>query len=151
MSLSTAGYKDILASIWRNVREGIDELEGRGIASPIFINFDNHGNIHELPNQDLVGPGGFTLSTEQGLVRGFFSLGVGTVNDDGMFRHIDMIDFFFRRYSPQARIPVYDLETSQELGVLIVKEMDALPVLRTEVRGLQYIQVALASDLSVQH
>lgn len=137
-----AGRADLYNNIAQSIiKFAVDFVEAHPGCQ--FLDWDEHANIHELPESDLAGPAGIGMVDEGGgLYSIVFSIGVSTQNDPSLFRLRQMMSELYGLLSPGQQIALYDHEQNAPLSWMIVQSPVAVtPVTRTEVRPLQFIEL----------
>ena len=111
------------------------------------INWDAHADSQgELPKADLIGPAMFELQEDEGTFSVTGMIGISTVNDENLFRLTNYVGKVFELLRPGRRVTKYDALNGAELGVMTAENgTKVLPVLKTDLRPMQFIAFALAS------
>lgn len=134
-------YKNVTSSILRYCSEFADEHPGIEV-----INFDAHGDEATLPQSDVMGPSALTVNVSGSFCIVSLLLGVSTREDTNLFRLSSLIDSLFEDMLPESYLPLYNAETGQAIGRLVVEDGSrVLPVDNTSTRALQFVMVNLRS------
>ena len=104
------------------------------------FDFDAHVDMNEFPETDLVGPSNYTFTWDDGLIEVQASIGISTINDEGMFRHHEMVDHLMQRLKPGKTMTIVDARTNQPVDILVTgSPLTASAMAKTDIRGLQFI------------
>lgn len=139
----------IVPSVWGSVVNFCNVLIGdMRIAYPEekieFIDWEAHANIHELPDTDLIGPTALTITElSPQMFEVNFSIAVSSYETDtNLFRMRAYLAEAFERLRPTKTVPIFNSETAQKLGYMIITDGSMLaPMSRAETRPFQYVQV----------
>lgn len=120
----------------------IAEIKAAGLSTDLaYVDWDTHANMLELPNRDLVGPGGCSLTETEEAWNFDLIIGVATHADKNLFKHRQIIDAVFRDMTLTKTIPFYDWRSGVVKGSLVFQEgTSALPMGRSENHAIQYIR-----------
>jgi hypothetical protein len=137
-------YQSVWGSIVHFANELIADLHNsEGNLS--FIDWETHANIHELPDQDMLGPMAVTITelTPQ-MFEVTFAIAVSTyATDDNLFRMKAYLGEVFERMRVNKQIRVFDNETAEPMGYMIITDGTLLaPMSRAETRPFQYVQAS---------
>lgn len=134
-------HYNALMSIFKFSRDFIDELAGEGVATPTFMFWDAHSEVHELPSVDLLGPGGFTISVDDRIHTVTCAIGSCPFEDTNLFRHSKIMSLLYERLQPGEQIQLIDYNTGLPLSwMVIINGTEVMPVTRAETRTYQFIQ-----------
>jgi hypothetical protein len=112
-----------------------------------FIDWDEHADIHELPDGDLFGIAGVGMVTDEGIYDVVFGLAAATTNDTGLNRLRTLISKCRGRLKPGTTIPFYDLVTEQPLTYILIKSPVAIePMTRAGTRPFQGLDFVATID-----
>ncbi|MBD9544260.1 hypothetical protein IB276_32975 [Ensifer sp. ENS04] len=114
-----------------------------------FVDWEAHANIHELPDQDLIGLTAVTLTEEEvEMFSGSFTIGISSfASDKNLFRLRNYVGEAFARMRPLSKIPFYDAEACQQRGWLIITDgTTVMPMTKADARPLQFVQCAFVFD-----
>lgn len=137
-------YLDVRGSLLALCRTLVDQ-EGYSDQIKIF-DFDAHAANNELPSNDLIGIGEYTLSNDQELLSGSVSIVMMTSSTDKQIIELSrwaskIFDFF----QPMQRFDVVTREGGVKCGTLIITPpVQALPVASTETRPMVEFLVPFA-------
>lgn len=147
-----ANLKHMERSLWKFANDFMEELIGLGLLTDAeYLNWDAVANINELPQKDLFGPAGFACVEDDKTYQVTISFGIATLNDENLFRMSDAKDRLFDRLSVTNKIPIYDADTTDEIGWFVLLNGTQLsPVARTEVRPLQFVQCSMLASLTAK-
>jgi hypothetical protein len=108
-----------------------------------FVDFEDHANIHELPEADCVGLSGLGFQADDGTDRIIFTIAVSTYNDKNLFRQRKLMDELYEEFRKTGKtITLYDADTLVELGSIVVNSNTVLaPMARAEKRAYQILSV----------
>lgn len=134
--------KDIHASLLRFCADFAEKFPGT-----VVVFFDAHADESTLPEADVVGLTGVTVSVENHLTEVKCMIGISTLDDTNLFRLTDLTAELFESLLPTKRIPVYDASTGIEKGWMILQDgTTLLPVTGSAARPMQYALVHLSSS-----
>jgi hypothetical protein len=106
-----------------------------------YLDWDAHANIHELPEQDLIGPAGVGMVDEDEEFEIVFGIGASTLHDASLFKIRKIIDHLHSVMRPGMKIPYYDHATATvKSHMIILPGVTVAPMGRTEVRPVQFIE-----------
>jgi len=135
-------YSNLWGSVTKMSLNLISQITTSGVASPQFLDWDAHANIHELPNVDLVGPTAFGFIEDDKVISVNFSLGFSTYNDLNLFRLRAIGNVLFEALRPGSRFIYYNATAAVAVSYLVVTNgTTLLPVTRSETRPFQFVQV----------
>lgn len=116
------------------------------------INWDDHANINELPEQDVIGLAGIGLAEDEPK-KYSITLGimVSTWNDPGLDRLTTAISKLFGQIAPGKRVTVYTLSDNglaadEASWMVTTLPRAALPITKAEVRAIQAVECQLLLD-----
>ena len=116
------------------------------------INWDDHANINELPEQDVIGLAGIGLAEDEPK-KYSITLGImiSTWNDPGLHRLTTAISKLFGQIAPGTRITVYTLSDNglaadEASWMVTTLPRAALPITKAEVRAIQAVECQLLLD-----
>lgn len=96
------------------VRMIVDEIEALGGVG--YIDWDAHAEEFKLPDTDLTGIVGFSLTQEGKFHDIVCGIGIVTQTDSGIVRLTDLVDHFYNRLSTGARYDIFD-NAGDKIGV----------------------------------
>ena len=110
------------------------------------VNFDAHADDTSLPEQDVIGISSFTSETEV-FTDVMVLIGISTLDDPGLTRHMKLISRLYEKLLPEARHKVYYTSTGQSRGMMVVTGGTRLmPISSSNARPLQFIAVSFTTD-----
>lgn len=137
-------YLDIWSSLIVFARGMLDELQIRNPEVPIqIIDWEAHGNIHELPDADLIGPTALTLTEQDPQVLSVtFAIAISTyASDRNLFRQRLAVAHAFERMRPMRRLEIWSSDTARPIGTLTFTDGTLIsPMSKAEPRPWQYVQ-----------
>ncbi len=146
-------YPSVWASIVHLCREIISEAKTEYPNIEIdFIDWETHANIPELPDKDLIGPTALTITEDTPqMFEVSFAIAVSSYSSDkNLFRLRAYLSTIFDRLRVGKKIPIFDSETSQSIGYVIMQPGSMVsPMSRAESRPWQFVQVVGLLDPSV--
>lgn len=137
-------YYNVVQSLVKYIKDFQTSIPGSA-----YVDWDEHANISELPDNNLlIGMAGVGLTEDApGFYEVVFSFGIATYNDLHLFNLRRHISTLFGKLKTDARIPVYDAETAQEISWMVVKSPRAItPVTKAEIRSLQFVELTASLD-----
>ena len=140
---------DIISSIWGSITKETNALIAAYSlhypdSSIMFVDWEAHANIEELPDTDLIGPTSLVvMEVSPQMFDVNFAIGVSTYStDENLFRLRWYVSQIFSRFRPMKQLKIYDSETAEEFGYLICADgTGAMPMTRSTTRPFQYVQV----------
>lgn len=115
--------------------------------TPGFLDFDQHEEIDKIPNTDLVGMRGLSVTADGVTYTAEVLIVVSTWDDTSLFRLRAYIDELFGKLLPGMSIPFKNATTGDEAGYLAVRSgTSVIPIARSEKRSFQQIAVNLLGD-----
>ena len=113
------------------------------------VNFDAHGDEQSLPQADVVGISGVSVSVDEGLCDVTLMIGISTREDTNLFRLNEYIDKLFHVLLPTKKMRLYDADSGSALGWLVTTNgTRTLAIGGSSTRPLQYIMVTLVSTVT---
>lgn len=115
-----------------------------------FFDMDTHATEQSLPDHSYVAQRGFSLEVDEHLVRMDAFVGVSILNDVNLTQHDNVLDAIFDSFLPTAKLPVYHQTTGLKIGEFtVLNGTEVLPMAKADQRPLQFVGVALTTDLTV--
>lgn len=117
-----------------------------------FVDWDDHANITELPEMDIIGLMGVGMAEDEAniyeIVCGF---GISTYQDPGKARLTSLISKLRGRLVPKTAIRVLEpsvdgLTAIDKTWMVTALPLAVNPVMKAEVRAVQSIEVRLLLD-----
>ncbi len=137
---------NIHASLMRFCNDFCEDRRGLS-----FVNFDAHANIDTIPDGDLVGYAGLSVSFRAQTIDLKVMIGLSTEGDTNLFRLNQYIGEMVQMILPTKKIRVLDSESGQDIGWMIVQDnTTVLPVGGSDARPLQYVMLELLTSLNFQ-
>ena len=133
----------IYKSLTRHLMDTIEDVKSAGIATPAYYAWDSHGDDTEIDAVDLMGLAGWTFEENGGLWKIHVGITVSTINDQNLFREIDIIDAIHDRWGEGAIVPMLDPDTGDEYTQLVVNHFEMLPAGNSEKRNYRPIGLEL--------
>lgn len=87
-----------------------------------YITLEAYAEENDLPSGDHIGYSGLTMQVEGQIVRGKCMVGVIVENDENLFRLRSHMGQVFSRLLPESPIAVYDAETGEVKGQMLVTD-----------------------------
>jgi hypothetical protein len=121
---------------------------GTAQSSPLeYEDFDAHADENTVPEGDLIGTSGLSLSTSHPFVDVDVMIGVATEGDTNLFRLRELVARLFQRLQPMKTIDVLDFQTGEKKGLLIVQDgVRVLPVGGDSSRPVQFVMVGFKTN-----
>lgn len=142
--------ENLHASLFRFCHDIRDELADQNIFVTV-IDWDAHADINKLPAADVLGIAGYSFELDDHQISIGASFGISTWQDVSLFRHRRIRALVVERLLPTALIPVYDADSGEEKGQLVVRNgTSVMPMARTEVRPLQFVTASFLTDQFVE-
>jgi hypothetical protein len=136
--------ESLYKSLVRKVQEVITEINTAGISTNLqYYSWDSRGEEQELPDTDLLGLAGWAFRENGGLWEVRAGLTLSTMNDQHLFREIEMIDIIHANWGEGSQIPMVDKDTGQEFTVMVVVDFDMMPAGNSEKRNYRPIGIEL--------
>lgn len=125
-------------------------VKGAMPAGAVYVDWDAHAEIHELPADNLlVGLSGVSLSQENDEIEISFSIGIATQQDPNLFTLRATTSKYYALVLPETRIDIYDVAAVNAGGPLnpvswmvTTTPIQILPINRAEIRNVQFINVS---------
>lgn len=115
-----------------------------------FVNFDAHADEGTLAPVDYIGISSFSCASHGGLQTVQVLIGIALLNDENLFKTINLIGQIYEQLQPGKRIRVFDADTGNPKGWLTVEDGTRLmPVGGSVSRPLQYIMVSMGTNCYV--
>ena len=110
-----------------------------------FIDWEAHANIHDLPAVDLMGLAGLGATADEGTDTFIVTVAFSPLQDENLFKVRKAAGELYEKWRvPGYTIPLYDAESTDEIGKLVVTDGSTLaPVGRAEVRPYQIVSAHL--------
>lgn len=139
--MSSNLYWHIVQSIKKLCVDLAAEFQTDGVATPVLIDWDEHADIHELPNGDLIGPAGCGITTDGSMTEVVFAIGVSTMDDKGLFKLRKMIARIYDRLAPENQIDIYDAATATRVTWMVMaRDTSVTPMTKAETRPYQFVE-----------
>lgn len=141
-------YLDAYGSVVKYIQDILDEIVANGFSDNIeFRDLDGHAEDAVIPNTDFIFLKDFSGDLENHLRYWVFNIGVSTFEDEGMFRHRQIMNHIIKRAMPLTNIQLYDAESSKpKKGTLVVDgNLTLQPFSKYNTRAVQYLLVNVAS------
>lgn len=114
------------------------------------INFDAHADETTIPNADVVGMSGMSLTVDEHVVGVKCLFGLSTLDDTNLFRMVSLMDALLGKLLPTKTIQIYNATTGALNGLLVVENgTTMLAVGGSVARPLQYIMVSMSATRTV--
>ncbi|MCV0350192.1 MAG: hypothetical protein K5863_08955 [Nitratireductor sp.] len=144
-------YENVWVSITAYVKQQMDMIVANGLSKVDgigMIDWEDHANIEELPPKHLVGPASLAVEEEsQNIYRVSFTVGLGSFNDQGLFKHRKMITLLSQSLSTGKRMSLFDAATSQPYSwIRLVDGTTVAPMSKSKNRAFQVIQAEALVD-----
>lgn len=137
-------YEDATASFIKQVTVLASSLATQFSTPVSVIDLDAQPDYQQLPLEDLLAYGGFTMSGDGKLTAFQACVCVTTANDVNLMRHRRLLSKVFDVFQPGERFPLYQTNTVNIKGFLICDDHTSiLPIANTQLRPLQIVQVRL--------
>ncbi len=112
-----------------------------------YEDFDAHADENTVPEGDLIGTSGFSLTTSHPFVDLDVMIGITTTGDTNILRLKEQVARLFQRLQPTKKVPVLDFQTGVIKGRMIVSDgVRVLPVGGDSARPVQFIMVNFKTD-----
>lgn len=136
-------YTNLTYSLTKLVKDALP-------AGAVYIDWDAHAEIHELPADNLlVGLSGASFTQEHEELDVSFSIGVATQNDRNLFVLRETISRYYGLVRPERKIDVYDVagfaagtHPDPVSWMVTTTPLQILPINRAEIRNVQFINVS---------
>lgn len=139
----TFKISNIGKSIMRHLMDSIDQIRADDIAPTLeYYAWDSRGEEAELDAVDLIGLAGWTFRENGGLWEIHCGFTLSTINDENLFREMDVIDALHNAFGEDCKIPMRD-DNGDEYTQLVVKEFEMLPAGHSEKRNFRPIGLTL--------
>ena len=140
--------EDVVQSIIKWGQNFIEDSEIKNIAiDPIeYWVWDAYGDVTDLPDVPLFGHSGFAMDTDGLMGAANFSYGLSFIQDKNLNRHTKIMSRLFSQLTPGRQIPFIDGQDptlGYESWMIITDDTNLLPVVRTPIRPVQFIQVTV--------
>lgn len=144
--------ESVYSSVIKTVKEIIDEVVAEGLSPGMtYYAWDSRGQETELPNSDLMGIVGWAYAENEGLPTIQIGILTSLVLDVNQFREVRILDKIRNRFvgpgGDYHTLPLYDVTSEQEYGLLQVSDFEIMPAGRSEIRstrnvGLEFIRAS---------
>lgn len=144
-------HKHFRSSLIKFCQTQLDELMSEDIINinSQYVDFDAHAQLTSLPEVDLLGTANLNWLVDEKTFDIDVMIGVSTFRDANMFRHHETIDFLADRLMPEKQIAVIDANLATTLGWMVITNgTQLLPIMKTETRSVQFLQVGLLTSLT---
>lgn len=138
----------IAAHVWTSVavlcQELVTEFKADNLSENLdFVDWESHANIEELPDTDLLGPNGISITEESPEIFSVvFGIGVSTYGEDVVFRLRAMSGRVFERLRVLKELPLVHSDSGEVITTMkVVDGTNLLPIGRASTRPYQLIQV----------
>lgn len=134
----------IYKSVVRHVMDAVDNIRTDGLSADLqYFAFDTRGEKAELEHTDLLGVAGWAFDENKGLWLIRCGLNISTINDENLFREMDIIDSLHDYFGEECSIPMRDGDTGEEYTQLVVNHFEMMPPLQSEKRNYRPIGLEL--------
>jgi hypothetical protein len=134
-----------ISNIYKSlIKHVLDTIElTKGISPELeYFAWDSSDDTAELPAKDLIGLAGWTFSENRGLWEIHCGITLSTLNDENLFREIELIDVIHDMWGEECPVPLRD-DDGNEIAQLVVKEFDLLTAGKSEKRNYRPIGLTL--------
>ena len=140
--------EDVHQSIIKWGIDFVNDADVKTIAGEVikYHVWDSYGDINDLPDDAIFGHAGFALDTDGLMGAVNFSYGLSFAKDKNLNRHIKIMSRLLARVTPGRQIPFIDGRDASEMEnswMVVTDETQMLPVVRTPLRPVQFVQVTL--------
>lgn len=143
-------YRDSHASLLRFCRDFSDEMKGLGYDIDV-VDIDTAGEPGTWPKKDIIGPGEFTFTLDDGTIEIQVAIGLSTFEDTNLFRMRDQLNHLLNKVIPGKRIKLLNATNGQTRGFLVVRNgTQVVAPFVGETRTIQGIMISLLSDQTVR-
>jgi hypothetical protein len=110
------------------------------------LDFDAIDQDSQVPAVDVIGISGLSVDLDDKMASCRVQIGISTVNDTNLFRLYQYAAALLEAFVPAQWLPLYDADTGQQIGRLIVENgTRLLPVGDASSRPVQYLMASLAT------
>lgn len=135
---------DIYKSLVRHVMDAVEDIKLAGISADLtYFAFDSRGEQAELEQTDLLGLAGWAFDENRGLWMIRCGINISTLNDENLFREMEIIDALHDRFGEDSTVPLRNGDTGEEYTTLVVRHFEMLPPLQSEKRNYRPIGLEL--------
>lgn len=139
----------IYKSLLRRVVDTIAEVQSQSISPNLtYYAWDSRNDEAELEPFDLLGLGGWTFQENRGLWLIHTGLTLSTINDENLFREVEILGVIHEMWGENANIPLLDTETGVEYTSLVSTEFEIMPAGTSEKRNFRPIGIELRRTAS---
>lgn len=132
-------YKIARHSTVRMIIDGMKEIA----PTADYYDWDAHAEGFELPNKDLIGLVGFSCTENDQFHDITFGIGIMVIDDPGLGRSTDYVDFFYRRLAAHRKFPMFNPDGSVTgFEAVCFDGTSASPMSRVDYRPTLDIQVS---------
>lgn len=124
--------------------DAVDAIKTEGISPDLeYFSFDSRGETAELKDVDLVGLVGWAFHENEGLWLIRCGVNISTINDENLFREMEIVDAIHDYFGEGCTIPLRDPETGEEYSMLLVNDFEMMPASYSEKRNFRPIGLEL--------
>jgi hypothetical protein len=134
----------IYKSLVRHIQDTIENIQTSGVSPDLTYHaFDSRGEDAELVSNDLIGLAGWAFEENGGLWEIRAGITISTINDENLFREIEIVDAIHDMFGEDCTIPMRDPRTGEEYTQLVVTEFEMMPAGQSEKRNYRPIGLSL--------
>lgn len=132
-------YETTRKSLMRYVTDKILAIGG-GLT---YVDFDSHGDLDKLPNNDCVGLHQFGFTDHDQFFDTVFGITLSTYDDPNLLRMTHTMDQLYEGLRPLTNLTIYNPTTAAVIGVLtLFKGTTIHPIDRAERRASVSVQAS---------
>lgn len=134
----------IYKSVIRHLMDAVDDMRANGVSVDLtYFAFDTRGEKAEMEDTDLLGLAGWSFDENRGLWLIRCGINISTINDENLFREMEIIDALHDYFGETNTIPMRDGDTGEEFTQLVVSHFEMMPPLQSEKRNYRPIGLEL--------
>lgn len=145
--MAVPGEHLIMMDIDASIKRFCVDWGGAQTGPLIYEDFDAHADENTVPEGDLIGTSGLTLTTSHPFIDVDIMIGIATDGDTNLLRLRELVARLYQRLQPTKLIDILDFQTGVKKGSLIVQDgVRVLPVGGESSRPVQYVMVGFKTD-----
>lgn len=145
-------YYRVRSSLIAALKECIFEIKSKGLSKDLdFFDFDCHAEIHELPQNDIIGLKSFSSHFNDGIIEISSFLVCSTMNDLNGIRLSKMIGHIFSRFFANKAIKILKEDETQFAALDIKNGTEVMPMSKSDGRMVQFIDLSANVSKANRH
>lgn len=134
-------YQKTRKSLIRFVNDQITTLRQSISPGLTYVDWDSHGDLADVPKNDVVGIHAFSILDGDQLHETTFGITISTYNDENLMVMMDIADWFYNKLTVRQKLTLYDPNSGLVIGqIIMMLGTTTLPVERADTRSAMFIQ-----------